>query len=268
MLAKRRPSVREREPFEEVRVGALLSLKGVGKSYWRGDTEVGVLRDVTLELQAGQLAAVWGTRGSGKSTLLKLAARLETPDSGSVSFNGVDLAGLSERQHARLMLEWIGWVRRTGPKSDLRMLDYVALPLLAEHGRRDAYARAEEAVERVGLSAQARQRWGSLCDGERTLIGIAHAIARAPRLLLVDDPTANLDVRERERVTALLHSLVDEEAIAVLMAVPDMPAAMRADQIFSLGGGRLASAPSPPAPPPAELQRGKVVHLRGRQQLV
>ena len=249
-------------------MGALLSLKGVGKSYWRGDTEVRVLRDVTLEVRAGELTAVWGTRGSGKSTLLKLAARLETPDSGSVCFDGRDLAGLTERQHARLMLEWIGWVRRTGPKSDLRMLDYVALPLLAEHGRRDAYARAEEAVERVGLSEQARQRWGSLCDGERALIGIAHAVARAPRLLLVDDPTANLDVRERERVTELLRSLVDEHAIAVLMAVPDMPAAMRADRIFSLGGGRLSSAAMPPELPPAELERGKVIDLRGRRQLV
>jgi putative ABC transport system ATP-binding protein len=268
VLAKRRPSVREREPFEEVRVGALLSLKGVGKSYWRGDTEVRVLRDVTLDVQAGELTAVWGTRGSGKSTLLKLAARLETPDSGSVCFNGVDLASLTESQHARMLLEWIAWVRRMGPKSDLRMLDYVALPLLAEHGRRDAYARAKEAIERVGLSAQVRQRWGSLCDGERALIGIAHGIARAPRLLLVDDPTANLDVSERERVTELLHSLVDEQAIAVLMAVPDMPAAMRADQIFSLGGGRLGSASMPPAPPPAELERGKVIHLRGRQRLV
>jgi len=85
---------------------------------------------------------------------------------------------------------------------------------------------------------------------------------------LVDDPTANLDVSERERVTELLHSLVDEQAIAVLMAVPDMPAAMRADQIFSLGGGRLGSASMPPAPPPAELERGKVIHLRGRQRLV
>ncbi len=250
-------------------MGALLSLKGVGKSYWRGDTEVRVLRDVTLDVRAGELTAVWGTRGSGKSTLLKLAARLETPDSGNVFFNGVDLASLSERQHARLMLEWIGWVRRVGPQSDLRMLDYVALPLLAEHGRRHAYTRAEAAVERVGLAALARQRWGSLCDGERALIGIAHGIARAPRLLLVDDPTANLDVIERERVTGLLHSLVDEEAIAVLMAVPDMPAAMRADQIFSLGGGRLGSASMPPpALPPEELERDNVVHLRGRQQLV
>jgi putative ABC transport system ATP-binding protein len=244
-------------------MGALLSLKGVSKSYWRGDSEVRVLTDVTLEVRAGEFTAVWGTRGSGKTTLLKLAACLERPDRGTVCFNGVDLASFSEAQHARLMLERIGWVRRTGPRSDLRMLDYVALPLLAEHGRRQAYARAGEAIERVGVAAHERQRWRSLGDGERALMGIAHGIARAPRLLLVDDPTANLDVLERERVTELLRSLADEEAIAVLMTVPDMPAAMQAHQIVSLGGGRLGSASMPPEPLAEEVAPGKVIHLRG-----
>jgi ABC-type lipoprotein export system ATPase subunit len=247
-------------------MGALLSLRGVGKSYWRGDSEVRVLNDVSLDVHPGEFVAVWGTRGSGKTTLLKLSARLERPDRGTVSFNGADLARLSEAQHARMMLERVGWVRRTGPKSDLRMLDYVALPLLPEHGRRQAYARAAQAMERVGISPHAGQRWASLCDGERALVGIAHGIARTPRLLLVDDPTANLDVLERERVTELLRSLADEEAVAVLMTVPDMPAAMRAHQIASLGAGRLVSAPEPPELPDADLGPAKVIQLRGRQQ--
>ncbi len=246
-------------------MGSPLSLQGVGKSYRRRGTEVRVLRDVTLEVHAGELAAVWGTRRSGKTTLLKLAARLETPDSGSVYFEGVDLATLSERQHGRLMLERIGWIQRVGPMSDLRMLDYVALPLLVEHGRRHAYARAEQALERVGLSAQARLRWGNLCGMERALIGIAHGIVRSPRLLLVDDLTAELDVLERERITELLHSLAQEQAIAVLMAVPEMSAAMRADRIFSLGGGRLGGASMPPRLPSAQLGLAQVIHLRDRQ---
>jgi putative ABC transport system ATP-binding protein len=250
-------------------MGALLSLRGVGKSYWRGDSEVRVLVDVSLEVHAGEFLAVWGPRGSGKTTLLKLSARLERPDRGTVSFEGADLAALSESRHARLMLERIGWVRRTGPKSDLRMLDYVALPLLAEHGRRHAYARATRAMERVGVASQADQRWSSLCDGERTLVGIAHGIARSPRLLLIDDPTANLDVVERERVAELLRSLADEQSIAVLMTVLDMPAAMHAHQIVSLGAGRLASATEPPAPGEPEgheREPAKVIRLPSRQQ--
>jgi ABC-type lipoprotein export system ATPase subunit len=247
-------------------MGALLSLKGVGKSYWRGDSEVKVLVDVWLDVQPGEFVAVWGTRGSGKTTLLKLAARLERPDRGAVTFGGMNLAKLSEAKHARLMLERVGWVRRTGPKSDLRMLDYIALPLLAAHGRRQAYARAGEAMERVGVAAHAGQRWSSLCDGERALVAIAHGIARAPRLLLVDDPTANLDVLERERITGLLRSLADAEATAVLMTVPDMAAAMQAHQIASLSRGRLASAPQPPELPERDVVPAKVIRLHGRQQ--
>jgi predicted ABC-type transport system involved in lysophospholipase L1 biosynthesis ATPase subunit len=222
-------------------MGALLTLESVNKSYWRGDVEVKVLTDVSLAVGAGELVAIWGKRGAGKTTLLKVAARLEVPDHGVVRFDGVDLANLSESAHARLMLERIGWVRRTPPGIDLRMLDYVALPLLAKQGHRRAYARARDALARVGASDCAGQRWGSLCDGERALIGVAHGIVRRPELVLVDDPTGNLDVLERERITQLLRSLADDEGVAVVMAVPDMPAVMRAHHIASLGGGRLSN---------------------------
>ena len=192
--------------------------------------------------RAGEFIAVWGKRGAGKTTLLKIAAGLEGPDGGAVHFAGRDLAGMSEAAHARLLREQIGWVRRAGPRSDLSMLDYVALPLLVEHGQRRARSRAYDALARVGVSECAGQRWDSLSDGERALIGIAHGIVRHPRLLLVDDPTANLGVREREDVNGLLRSLAGAEGLAVLMAVPGMPAAMGTDEIKVLSGGRLLDA--------------------------
>jgi ABC-type lipoprotein export system ATPase subunit len=248
-------------------VTPLLSLEAVGKSYLRGHHRLRVLKDVSLRVDSGQLVAVWGRRGVGKTTLLKIAARLERPDQGVVRFEGLDLATLRESEHTRLMLEKIGWVRREGPRSDLRIVDYVALPRLAERGRRKAYVLAREALERVGMSEYAGQYWGSLSDGERSLVSIAHGIVRAPKLLLVDDPTANLDVIEREQVNALLRSLADEEGIAVLMAVPDMPAVMFAHHIASLSGGRLAVPPleRPDDPTPDE-EQGKVILLRGREQ--
>ena len=205
----------------------LLSLRSVSKSYWRGAHELRVLTDVSMEMSAGEFVAVWGKRGAGKTTLLKIVTGLEAPDGGAVHFAGRDLAGMSESAHARLMREQVGWVRRAGPRSDLSMLDYVALPLLVEHGQRRARSRAYDALARVGMSECAGQRWGSLSDGERALTGIAHGIVRRPRLLLVDDPTANLGVREREDVNELLRSLSGAEGLAVLMTVPGMPAAMR-----------------------------------------
>lgn len=225
--------------------GPLLTLEAVSKSYWRGLHQLKVLADLSLEVRAGKFVVVWGKRGAGKTTLLKIAAGLERPDSGSVVFEDGDLAGLSETQHARLMRDRIGWVRRTGPRSELRMLDYVALPLLAGHGHRDAYTRAREALARVQVAECAGQTWGSLSDGERAFVGIARGIVRRPSLLLLDDPTANLGLREREELIELLRELAENAGLGVLMTVPDMPAMMSAHQLKALSGGRILEPPDP-----------------------
>jgi ABC-type lipoprotein export system ATPase subunit len=238
----------------------LLSLASVSKSYWRGAHELRVLADVSMEMSPGEFVAVWGKRGAGKTTLLKIAAGLEAPDGGAVRFAGCDLSSMSESAHARLMREQVGWVRRAGPRSDLSMLDYVALPLLVEHGQRQARSRAYDALARVGMSECAGQRWDSLSDGERALTGIAHGIVRRPRLLLVDDPTANLGVREREDVNELLRSLSGEEGLAVLVTAPGMPGAMGTDEIKVLSGGRLLAQPREPAP------RANVIDFPSRER--
>lgn len=243
--------------------GGLLSLEAVSKSYWRGSTEVRVLTGASLDVNAGEFVAVWGKRGAGKTTLLRIAAGLEAPNSGMIRFDGDDLSTLSEGAHARLMREQIGWVRRAGPRSELRMLDYVALPLLIEHGQRRAHRRASEALRRVGMAECTGQRWNSLSDGERALVAIAHGIVRAPRLLLVDDPTANLGVREREEVMELLRALVEETDLAVLITVPDMPAAMRSHQLRALSGGRLLA---PPVAPEPLADTGNVIDFPGSER--
>jgi lipoprotein-releasing system ATP-binding protein len=241
----------------------LLSLHEVSKSYWRGPSEVRVLAGASLEVQAGEFIGVWGRRGAGKTTLLRIAAGLETPDRGIVRFDGDDLATLSERGLARLRRGEIGWVRRSGPRSDLTMLDYVGLPLLIEHGRRDANRRADEALRRVGMVQCAGQRWESLSDGERALVAVAHGIAREPRLLLIDDPTANLGVRERDEILLLLRSLVEETGLAMLMTVPDMPAALGSHQLRALSGGRLISPSAAPQAPDGD---DNVIEFPGHQR--
>jgi putative ABC transport system ATP-binding protein len=226
---------------------SLLSLQAVSKSYWRGPSEVRVLTGACLDVQAGEFVAVWGKRGAGKTTLLRIAAGLEAPDSGTVRFDSEDLSMVSDAEHARLMREQVAWVGRARSTSELPILDYVALPLLAGHSQREARRRASAALRRVGMSELGGALWDSLSDGERTLVAIAHGIARKPRLLLVDDPAANLGVRDREGVMELLRSLVEEANLAVLMTVPDMPAAMRSHQLRALSAGRLLM-PSPPPP--------------------
>jgi ABC-type lipoprotein export system ATPase subunit len=246
--------------------GPLLSLTGVSRTFRRGRHELRVLSDATLHLGAGEIVAVQGQRGAGKTTLLKIAAGMEPPDGGRVSFDGWDLTELSDSQLSRLLGEQIGWVQRDGPESRVRVLDYVALPLLIALGDRVAYTRAAQALERVGAADCAQQRWETLSDWERGLVGIAHAIVRSPRLLLVDDVTTILGIRETDVLTKLLRSLADESAIGVLMTVSDAAAASRSNRIMSLAGGRLSGPPARLEPDPPGV-KGDVIDLSSRERL-
>jgi ABC-type lipoprotein export system ATPase subunit len=228
-------------------MGVLLSLKEVSKRYWRGERTVPVLDRVSLDVDAGELVTVWGQHNSGKTTLLKLAGGLEKPTDGTVAFAGHDLSGLSATGLARLLRGPIAWAKPTGPGSpDLAVRDYVALPLLRRHDHREAHRRARTALERVGVGECAGERWGNLSDSERTLVSIAHAIVRSPRLLLIDDQTASLDDIQREDVMELLRAAAEEQGLAVLATVPDMTEMVHAHKIRSLSGGRLLAPADPP----------------------
>ena len=116
-----------------------LLLESVTKSYWRGPSETAVLKDVSLEVRAGELVAIYGQRGSGKTSLLQIAAGFDSPDSGRVALEGRDLAALSHKELARLHREQIGWVERGGPHSrDLPIRTYLALALYRRLGRKTA----------------------------------------------------------------------------------------------------------------------------------
>jgi ABC-type lipoprotein export system ATPase subunit len=239
-------------------MGPLLSMKGVSKSCWRGPHEIVVLADVSLDVRAGELVAVWGQRGAGKTTLATIAAGLETPDRGSVCFEGQDLDGASHG--ARLRHTAIGWVQRMGPQSsDFQMvIDRVALPLLGRHSPRAARRRASAMLKRLGVAGCAGESWESLTDGERTLVALAHALVREPKLLIADDPTANLNVLQREEVTGLLRRAADEEGLGILITVPDMPQMAYAHRVGSLSDGRLILS--------REAGDGNVIEFPGRQQ--
>jgi predicted ABC-type transport system involved in lysophospholipase L1 biosynthesis ATPase subunit len=183
-----------------------------------------------------------GSRSQGKTTLLQLAAGLVAPEDGVVRFGGHDLAGLSEREHARLLREEIGMAGQSGPQVDLQMVHYVAAPLLVNRRRkhrRQAFARASVALERVGMASRARQRWGDLSRWDQALVDIAQGIVGEPGLLLVDDVTDGLGMRETAQVTKLLRSLAEDTGMGVLMTVSDGEAALSAHRVFSLSRGRV-----------------------------
>lgn len=235
----------------------LLALERVTKRYWRGAHEVVALDDVSLELDRGDLVAIWGRRGAGKSTLLRVAAGMERPDEGIVRFEGVDLASRSRSKQAQLLRERIGIVHRMGPSiPSLPILDYVALPLLGRLGRVAAHRRAAATLERVGAGDAADLTWSRLSDGAQALVSIAHAIVRGPSLVLADDPSANLDAIEREHVVGLLREAADATGISVLMTTPDMPDMLQSHRLMSLSRGRLIQPHSEP---------GTVIDMRSKR---
>lgn len=218
----------------------LLALDSVGKSYWRGHTEVRVLRNVCLEVEAGEFVAVYGKRAAGKTTLLKIAAGLEPLDRGTARVAGRDLSRLSRRELAQLHREQVGWVSRSGPQSkDLPVDVHVALPLYGHLGPRAAARRGAAALELVGAEDYVGERWDDLPDTARTLVAIAQALVREPRLVVVDDPVAGLGIIDREQVLARLRSAAEDQGIGVLMAVPEMPAMLRAHHVRTLVRGCL-----------------------------
>lgn len=221
----------------------LLAFERVTKAYVRGRHETVVLDAVSFELDAGELAAVFGRRAVGKSTLLRIAAGLETPDHGSVQLNGAPL--LSVRRGAQLggLPKAVGWMRRSGPLAEsMPIVDYVALPLLETIPHRHARQIALDALERMAASRWADARWSTMSDGERTLAALARAIVGEPALLLADDPTAGLDAREREVVLGLLRRLTESHGMTILITVPALPDTLRAHRIMSLSDGELMQA--------------------------
>jgi putative ABC transport system ATP-binding protein len=230
----------------------LLALDGVTKRYARGYREIEALAGVELELEAGDFVAIWGASRSGKTTLLRVAAGIEPPDGGRVSFDGRDLTRLSRRERAKLLLTDVGCVWQASHITrGLSVLDHVALPRFKERSHAQARREAHEMLERVGTPQAATARWHELTDGERTRVALAHALIRRPRLLLADEPTANLNMIEREQVLGVLRSVADEAGVAIVMTAPDAPNLLQSHRLMSLDGGRLIK--------PRSEQRGTLI---------
>lgn len=219
---------------------SLLSLQSVSKSYWRGPRELRVLRGASLEVEPGTLVSVYGQRGTGKTALLEIAAGFQRPDGGRVSYGGADLATLSDRELARAHREEIGWVEREGPHTaELTVADYTALPLYRDLTPSRARRRALAALARYEVADCADELWHELSDSARIRCAIAQAMVRRPKLLIADDPTAGLGILDRERICSLLRAAAEDDGLAVLMAVPDMPSMLYAHQVRLLSRGRL-----------------------------
>lgn len=234
----------------------LLALAGVAKRYSQGPRSRVALDDLSIEVTGGDFIAIWGGSRSGKTTLLRVAAGLERPDAGTVTYGGLALATLSRRRRAELLLREIGCVWQTGRITrGLSVVDHVALPRLRDVSHTQARREARAVLDRVGALPCAQARWHELTDGDRTRVALAHALVRRPRLLLADEPTANLDLIERERMLTLLRGVSEDAGVAVVMTAPDAPNLLQAHRIMGIDRGRLIK--------PRSEQRGALVAFPG-----
>jgi putative ABC transport system ATP-binding protein len=215
---------------------SLLSIEHVTKRYRRGRLERVAVRDVSLDIEPGELVAVWGARFSGRSTLLRLAAGIESPEEGSVSFEGHDLA----RWRNRVLGRRIGYCH-TSFSSVQRSLvvEHVAAGLLAQRvSPKQARRRGQEMLQRVGAERCAWLECHELDGAEVARVAIASALVTAPALLVIDEPTSGVDELARDPLLALLRSIANE-GTAVLMSASDAQVLSGVDRAYTIDNGEL-----------------------------
>ncbi len=219
-----------------------LRLEGIEKVYNRGKPNaVEVLRGASAEIAVGEVVGLVAPSGAGKSTLLHIAGLLDTADAGCVSLAGQDMTGASDRTRTAARRGLVGFVYQFHHLlPEFSAAENIVLPQLA-HGvaRAAADERAAMLLDRVGLSARAAHRPAELSGGEQQRVAFCRALANAPRLLLADEPTGNLDPETSDRVFDVLMSLVRETGMAALIATHNPELAARLDRVLRLDQGAL-----------------------------
>jgi lipoprotein-releasing system ATP-binding protein len=220
----------------------VLALDGISKAYNPGRPgEVRVLDAVDLEIAAGEVVALVAPSGAGKSTLLHIAGLLDRADGGRVRIAGKDTTGFDDARRTALRREDVGFVYQFHHLlPEFTAAENIVLPQLANGtDRRAAQARAESLLDKVGLAARAGHRPAALSGGEQQRVAFCRALANAPRLLLADEPTGNLDPATSERVFAALMDLVRATGLAALIATHNPDLAARMDRRLRLEAGRV-----------------------------
>ena len=219
----------------------VLRASGVARRFYEGSTTLEVLRELNLEVRAGERLAIIGASGSGKTTLLQILGGLDRPDAGRVEIDGRDLHALSETERGALRNRTIGFVYQFHHLlAEFSALENVAMPLLVRRlAAPDAARQATALLGRVGLGERLRHRPLQLSGGERQRAAVARALVTAPRLVLADEPTGNLDGRNAEQVFALLLELNRELGTSLVVVTHDTRLAARMDRVLELDNGIL-----------------------------
>ena len=221
-----------------------LVLRGIGKTYNAGKpNEVRVLQDISLTLHPGEVVALVAPSGAGKSTLLHIAGLLDTPDTGQVILGGTDMTRLSDRRRTDARRAEVGFIYQFHHLlPEFTALENIVLPQLANATPPAvAEARARDLLDKVGLAARTNHRPAELSGGEQQRVAFCRALANAPRLLLADEPTGNLDPGTSAVVFDALLALVRGTGMAALIATHNLDLAARMDRTLRLRARQVAA---------------------------
>ena len=222
-----------------------LVLDGIEKVFKRGlPGEVVVLRGASLTVSRGEVVALVAPSGAGKSTLLQIAGLLDTPDAGRVVLEGRAMGGLADRARTEARRQEIGFIYQFHHLlPEFSALENVVIPQRANGiSVRDAEARATTLLAQVGVAERASHRPATMSGGEQQRVAFCRALANAPRLLLADEPTGNLDPATSDRVFAALMDLVRGTGMSALIATHNMDLAARMDRVVRLNAGLVVPA--------------------------
>jgi lipoprotein-releasing system ATP-binding protein len=219
----------------------LVFLHDVSRQFHQGDSTLDILNTAELAVWAGQSVALVAPSGAGKSTLLHIAGLLEHPDAGEVYIDGAATSQLSDIQRTRIRRNDIGFVYQSHRLlPEFSAVENVMLPQMVRGLRRkDARARAEELLSYLGLKDRLNHRPAELSGGEQQRVAIARAVANAPRILLADEPTGNLDVRTAAHVFGALGQLVRASGLAAVIATHNLDIAAQMDRRVTIREGKV-----------------------------
>lgn len=219
----------------------VVELEGVSKRYIVGPEPLIVLRDVCIRVMAGDCLAIVGPSGSGKSTLLNLMGTLDAPSDGRLRFKGREVGGLSPKELARLRNREIGFVfQQHHLLPQCTVIENVLVPTLIGACTPDAYDRARELLDRVGLGARLHHVPGQISGGERQRVAVVRALINRPSLLLADEPTGSLNAAGADDLAQLLIDLNRDQGMALVVVTHSMAIAERIGHIYELRDGVLA----------------------------
>ncbi len=218
-----------------------LSLKKVHKSFKQGSQNLEVLRGVDLDIMPREVVALLGPSGSGKSTLLQIAGLLDRPTKGDIHLDGQKCSKLGDAMRTYLRRDYLGFVYQYhNLLPDFDAMENVMLPqLIAGTNEKTAKEKAQWLLSRLGLERRLKHRPAELSGGEQQRVAIARALANAPKLLLADEPTGNLDPKTAEIVFAELLAIVKETGLSALIATHNFELADRMDRKVTLKDGKL-----------------------------